>query len=79
MRPRPSDALLVEQATAAWRPRDPDGRVRPHPAWLDLDEAGRREAFDETARARALEQGLDPEGLSTTARAVLARLGAAEG
>ena len=66
---------LIEEAASAFRPRDPrDGRARPHPAWLDLDESGRRDAFDEAARARRLEAALDPGGLSTTARAVLARI-----
>lgn len=32
---------LLEQVTSAWRPRDPDGSIRGHPAWFDLDEAGR--------------------------------------
>lgn len=69
------DDDLIEQAASAFRPRDPrDGRARPHPAWLDLDEAGRQAAFDEAARARRLEAALDPAGLSTTARAVLARI-----
>lgn len=67
-------ALLVAAVTTAHRGRDPDGRPRAHPAWHDLDEAGRREAFDATMAARALEAALDPEGLSTTARAVLARI-----
>lgn len=67
--------LLVEQAASAFRPRDPrDGRARPHPAWQDLDADGRRRAFAVATRQRALEAALDPDGLSTTARAVLARL-----
>jgi hypothetical protein len=66
---------LIERAAAAFRPRDPrDGRARPHPAWLDLDAAGREEAFAVAERLRALEAAIDPDGLSTTARAVLARL-----
>lgn len=70
-----NDEELIEQAASAFRPRDPrDGRARPHPAWLDLDETGRQAAFDEAARARPLEAALDPAGLSTTARAVLARI-----
>jgi len=44
------------------------------PAWLDLDEAGRHEAFDATAAQRALEAASDPGGLSATARAVLGRI-----
>ncbi len=65
---------LVEAAATAWRPRAIDGGVRFHPAWHDLDEAGRREAFNVTFTLRRLEAAVDPEGLSTTARAVLARL-----
>ncbi len=60
---------LIEEAATAHRPGG-----RPHKAWLDLDEAGRREAFDVASAWRALEAALDPEGLSTTARAVLARI-----
>jgi hypothetical protein len=44
------------------------------PQWHDLDEGGRREAFEAARLARRLEAALDPDGLSTTARAVLARL-----
>jgi hypothetical protein len=65
---------LVTAATSAWRRRDRDGRIGPHPAWADLDQAGRREAFAETVWMRALEAALDPRGLSTTAREVLARI-----
>lgn len=65
---------LVEQALSAWRPRDRDGGLRGHPAWHDLDEAGRQEVFEQTLRLRQLEAALDPQGLSTTARAVLSRL-----
>ena len=68
---------LVEEAAGAFRARDPHGRIIACPAWHDLDEAGRDEAFTVAARSRALEAALDPEGLSTTARAVLARILAA--
>jgi hypothetical protein len=67
--------VLVEQAAGAFRARDPGGRILAHPAWHDLDEAGRAEAFDVAAALRAMEAALDEEGLSTTARAVLARIG----
>ncbi len=70
---------LVEQAAGAFRDRDPHGRILPHPAWHDLDDAGRVEAFTLTEELRALEAALDPEGLSTTARAVLARIQRAGG
>lgn len=65
---------LIEAVVSAWRPRGPDGGVRAHPAWYDLDAAGREEAYWETLRARVLESALDPDGLSSTARAVLGRI-----
>jgi hypothetical protein len=65
--------LLIEDAAAAWRPRASD-EIRPHPAWADLDPAGRLEAFDLARLQRRLEAALDAEGLSTTAHAVLARI-----
>jgi hypothetical protein len=68
---------LIEAAAGAWRPRGRDGALRFHPAWYDLDDAGRVRAFEAATQARALEAALDPEGLSSTARAVLARLRAA--
>jgi hypothetical protein len=66
--------LLIEQVAGAWRPRDRDGGIRWHPAWFDLDDAARREAFEITRRLRALEAALDPRGLSCTGRAVLGRI-----
>jgi len=68
------EELLREQVISAWRPRDREGGVRAHPAWHDLPEPGRARAFEEAAATRRLEAALDPEGLSSTARAVLARL-----
>jgi hypothetical protein len=70
-------ADLVEAALSAWRPRDAAGAAAAHPAWADLDAAGRLEAYEAALAARALEAALDPDGLSTTARAVLARVRAA--
>jgi hypothetical protein len=69
-----SDEHLVEAAATAWRERDATGAVRAHPAWHDLDEEGRREAFEVARRSRKLEALIDPGGLSTTAKAVLARI-----
>lgn len=67
---------LVAAVTTAFRPRDAlTGALRAHDAWHDLDESGRAEAYEETLRARALEAALDAAGLTTTARAVLARVG----
>ena len=69
---------LIEAATTAWRPRSPSGEIRAHPAWADLGAAGRLAAYEATRRLRRLEAARDPDGLSTTARAVLARLGGVE-
>lgn len=63
----------IEAATSAWRPNRRDG-IGSHPSWDDLDEEGRREAFERSAALRKLEAALDPEGRSTTVLAVLARI-----
>lgn len=68
------DQTLIEQVLSAWRPRDPDGNVRGHPAYYDLDPEGRVHAFEQAVTLRRLEAALDPDGLSSTARAVLARI-----
>ena len=67
------DDLLIEQVASAYRPV-PRDELRYHPRWHDLDAAGRERAFDRGKALRELEAALDPEGLSTTARAVLARI-----
>jgi hypothetical protein len=74
MKSRDSNTL-IEAALTAWRPRTPDGRILPHPAWADLSPADRQRLYEETVRARIIEQGLNPMGLSTTARRVLSRIG----
>ena len=68
-----NDDELIEQVASAYRPPSRDA-LRYHPAWHDLDEAGRRRAFELSRSLRSMEAALDPEGLSTTARAVLARI-----
>jgi hypothetical protein len=70
----PDEEVLIEAAAGAWRERDPRGGLRFHPAWWDLDEAGRQAAFEAARQSRALEAALDPAGLSSTARAVMARV-----
>jgi len=65
---------LISAATTAHRARDAEGRLLLSPAWLDLDDAGRHEAFEATRAQRALEAALDADGLSSTARAVLAAI-----
>jgi hypothetical protein len=66
--------LLIEQATTAWRPRDRTHAVCAHPAFADLDAGGRAALHDAIERQRQLEAALDPDELSTTARAVLVRI-----
>lgn len=68
------EQALIESATTAWRPRSRDGGLSAHPAWHDLDENGRRQAYEATLELRAMEAALNPDGLSTTARAVLQRI-----
>ena len=70
---REEEELLVEQVASAHRPPSLD-ELRYHPAWHDLDAAARTRAFDLASALRPVEAALDPEGLSTTARAVLARI-----
>lgn len=70
----PSDEeLLIEQVASAHRPPSRDA-LRYHPAWHDLDAAGRLRADALARDLRQVEAALDPEGLSSTARAVLARI-----
>ncbi|MEM9803174.1 MAG: hypothetical protein AAGA20_22840 [Planctomycetota bacterium] len=69
-----SQSELIEAALGAHRERDTRGQVLPHPAWHDLDDAGRREVFEQAKLARRLEAALDPGSLSSTGRAVLARI-----
>jgi hypothetical protein len=66
-------ALLVEEVAGAHRPASRD-ELRYHPGWHDLDAAGRARAYELARAMRPLEAALDPDGLSTTARAVLARI-----
>jgi hypothetical protein len=65
---------LIERAASAWRDRAPDGRILTDPAWRDLSPEDRARAFERALRWRQLEAALDDDGLSSTARAVLARI-----
>jgi|HubBroStandDraft_2_1064218.scaffolds.fasta_scaffold272662_2 hypothetical protein len=68
-------AALIASVTTAYRDRDPfSGLARSHPAWHDLDDQGRREAFEETLASRVLEAALDLNGFSTTVLTVLRRI-----
>ena len=64
----------LDAVTTAWRPRASDGAMRSHPAWHDLELEARREAYEVTRALRYVEAALNPEGLTTTARAVLRRI-----
>ena len=68
-----TDDDLIEQVAGAHRPAVRDA-LRYHPAWHDLDDAGRHRAYELSRALRKIEAALDPDGLSTTARAVLARI-----
>ncbi len=66
----------IEEVASAYRPRGRDA-LRYHPAWHDLDAEGRARAFDRALALREVEAAVDPDGRSSTVRAVLARIGAA--
>ncbi|HRG95860.1 MAG TPA: hypothetical protein PLR99_06420 [Polyangiaceae bacterium] len=76
MTPEERAALVCEVASATRETR-PNGEIAWAPAFHDLDEEGRREAFEETLTHRRLEAAASPDGLSGTARAVLAKVRAA--
>ncbi len=69
-----TDELLIEQVVSAHRERSLDGAVKSHPAWHDLDEAGRERAFAAALEQRALEAALAKDGVTTTVAAVLRRI-----
>ncbi|HEX7666771.1 MAG TPA: hypothetical protein VF407_19720, partial [Polyangiaceae bacterium] len=62
------------QVSSAHREVAPDGEIRAHRAWHDLTADERVLAHDETDRLRALERATGMDGLTSTARAVLARI-----
>ncbi|MEZ4370205.1 MAG: hypothetical protein R3B07_05240 [Polyangiaceae bacterium] len=65
---------LIEEVVSAHRERGPHGEVRFAPAFHDLERDARRSAFDRSVEQRRIEALLDPQGLSTTGHAVLARI-----
>ena len=68
------EIVLIEGAATAFRERDPSGRLLESPSWADPAPAGRPSALEAQMRSRRLERIFDPDGLSTTAQAVLLRL-----
>ena len=65
--------LLIEQVAGAWRPEGGD-ELTYHKAWHDLDADSREVAADRARALRRIEAALDPAGMSTTVRAVLAKI-----
>ncbi|PYV33931.1 MAG: hypothetical protein DMG09_21700 [Acidobacteria bacterium] len=66
--------LLIEEVVSAFRERNAWGRILPSPSWLDLTAEDREALFARQLESRLIERALDPNGLSSTARAVLKRL-----
>ena len=66
--------VLIEAATTAHRDRDATGRILPSAAWHDLGPEEREKLFRNQLVSRRLERAADPDGLTTTARAVLERV-----
>lgn len=66
---------MIEAVVGAYRYQGADGRVRPAPEWRDLTPEDRVEAARQAEAQRRIEAELDPDRLSTTAHAVLARIG----
>jgi len=65
----------IESVVSSHRERTPRGEILPHPTWSDLEPSARREAHDRATVSRRIEAALHPDGLSTTALAVLDRIG----
>jgi hypothetical protein len=75
---KPDDReILIERVACARRARDPFQRIKPEPAFFDLDASGRRAAYVAAVTSRRLEAALDDQGLSSTGHAVLARIAGA--
>ena len=70
----PERDALIEAAATAFRARDLSGRILPSPDWADLTPEDRDVLFDLQLASRRLERAAHPQGLSSTARAVLARI-----
>ena len=67
------EEMLIEQVAGAYRPRARE-ELRYHPAWHDLGDEARIRAYEIARAMRKVEAAYDAEGLSSTARAVLARI-----
>jgi hypothetical protein len=65
----------IEQLLSAHRERSTQGEIRTAPVFFDLPPDARERAFAEAVKQRSLEAALDVEGLSSSSRAVLQRIG----
>jgi hypothetical protein len=66
--------VTIEGAISPYRERDVEGRILASPDWWDLAADDREALFEEQLASRRLERLADPQGLSGTVRAVLARI-----
>ena len=65
---------LIQAVSSAHREQDPRGVLMEHSGWHDLGASERKETFEVTLVARRLEAAAHPDGLSSTAEAVLRRI-----
>ncbi len=70
----PERDALIEAAASSFRAREVSGRILPSPDWADLQPEDRDALFDLQLASRRLERAAHRRGLSSTARAVLARI-----
>ncbi len=69
-----SDDDRIEEVLSAHRSRSPRGDVIASPAFADLSPDARERSYQQALALRSFEGALHPSGLSTTARAILARI-----
>lgn len=72
-----NDEALLEAVLSAYRPESPRGEILPSPEFYDLPPDARARASHEALALRTLERTLDPDQLTSTAKAILARIHAA--
>jgi hypothetical protein len=72
--PRDDEDALIEATLSAHRERDADGLPMAPPQWWDLSPEMCEQAFARQLQARVVESALDPQGWSSTVKAVLGRL-----
>jgi hypothetical protein len=70
-----SKELMIEKAVSAFRERNSSGRILPSVSWFDVAPEDRDAVFALQLESRQIERALSRDGISTTVRAVLGRLG----